>query len=137
VQHTGPDKGMTGSRPQRKYYPTRSKIERARFNGRSREGARLRMLERQFKAHLGEVANSPVAVLAVRRCAEIVMLAEVQRAKLIRGEDVDLSHLLRLEGVAARALAALGVPLTRRDTSQPSLADYLADLAGIDGGGDD
>ena len=135
MQSTGSDSATTDSRLRSKrHFKTRSRIEKARFNGRSRQGARLRMLEKLFRAQLGEVANTPVAVLAIRRACELVMLAEDGRAKLIRGEDVDLSHLLRLEGVAARAISALGMPLTRRDTSQPSLADYLADLAGIESG---
>jgi hypothetical protein len=115
--------------------PRRSRTEAARFNGRTREGVRLRALEKQFRTHVGEVANTPVATLAIRRAAELVLLAEIGRAKLIRGEAVDLSHLLRLEGVAARAFAALALPLTRHESSEPSLAEYLSQLSGTEAAG--
>ena len=65
----------------------------------------MRALQRQFRAEIGEEADNAVVALAVRDAAELVMLAEMQRAALIRGENVDLSNLLRLEGVARRAIA--------------------------------
>jgi hypothetical protein len=112
----------------------RARLELSRFNGRTREGVRIRQLEKLFRTHLGDIANTPVATLAIRRAAELMMITEKHRGALIRGESVDLGHLLRLEGVCARAISALGMPLTRRDTSQPSLADYLADLSDIESG---
>jgi len=83
----------------------RSRPEQARINGRSREGVRVRALQRQFRAEIGEEAENAVVALAVRDASELTMLAEMQRAALIRGENVDLSNLLRLEGVARRAIA--------------------------------
>src|SRR6516165_1605901 len=83
----------------------RSRPEQARINGRSREGVRVRALQRQFRAEIGEEADNAVVALAVRDASELTMLAEMQRAALIRGENVDLSNLLRLEGVARRAIA--------------------------------
>jgi hypothetical protein len=135
VHQTGvSDSAMTCARPRTKrvYGKPRSRTERARFNGRSREGVRLRMLEKQFRAQIGEAADTPVGTLAIRRACELVMLAESQRAAMIRGEAVDLSHLLRLEGVAARAIAALGLPLTRHESSEPSLAEYLSQMSGTE-----
>ena len=40
-----------------------------------------------------------------RNAAELTMLAEMQRAAMIRNEPVDLDGLIRLEGVARRAAA--------------------------------
>jgi hypothetical protein len=42
---------------------------------------------------------------AIRRAAELAQITESLRAKMIRGEAVDVSAVLRYEGVAARALA--------------------------------
>jgi hypothetical protein len=84
---------------------------------------RLRLLEKQFRAQVGEAADTPVMTLAIRRAAELQLLTETMRAAMIRGEAVDVSNLLRLEGVAARALAALRLPAPRRE--EPSLAEYL------------
>ena len=43
--------------------------------------------------------------LAIRNAAELTMLAEMRRAAMIRNEPVDLDGLIRLEGVARRAVA--------------------------------
>ena len=76
-----------------------------RFNGRSREGVRLRALQIHFRAEIGAEADSANVALTVRNAAELTMLAEMQRAAMIRNEPVDLDGLIRLEGVARRAVA--------------------------------
>ena len=43
--------------------------------------------------------------LAISNAAELTMLAEMRRAAMIRNEPVDLDGLIRLEGVARRAVA--------------------------------
>jgi hypothetical protein len=62
-------------------------------------------LEKQFRAEIGMEADSAVVALAVRNSAELTMSAEMQRAAMIRNEPVDLAGLIRLEGVAQRAVA--------------------------------
>lgn len=118
---------QTDARPRAKRAVTkgRSRTERARFNGRSREGVRLRMLEKQFRSQLGAAAENPFVTLAIRRAAELTMLAETERAKAIRGEPVDFDHLIRLESMVSRAVRALRLPNTRK-SARPSLAEYLA-----------
>ena len=95
----------------------------------------MRALQRQFRAEIGEEADNAVVALAVRDAAELVMLAEMQRAALIRGENVDLSNLLRLEGVARRAIAFMR-QLARevRGEAQPTLTleEHLATFAGVE-----
>ena len=115
--------------------PRRSRTEQARINGRSRAGCRVRALQKQFRAEIGEEANSTAVALAIRDAAELVMLAEMQRAAMIRGENVDLSNLLRLEGVARRAIAFMR-QLARevRGEAQPTLTleEHLATFAGVE-----
>jgi hypothetical protein len=54
-------------------------------------------------------AVSELKLVEVRRAAELVAASEMMRARLLRGENVDPSILLRLEGVARRAERALKV----------------------------
>ena len=92
-------------------------------------------MQKQFRAEIGEEANSTAVALAIRDAAELVMLAEMQRAAMIRGENVDLSNLLRLEGVARRAIAFMR-QLAReiRGEAQPTLTleEHLATFAGVE-----
>jgi hypothetical protein len=92
-------------------------------------------LQRQFRAEIGEEVDNAVVALAVRDASELTMLAEMQRAALIRGEAVDLSNLLRLEGVARRAIAFMR-QLARevRGEAQPTLTleEHLASFAGVE-----
>jgi hypothetical protein len=60
-----------------------------------------------FRARLGEAAANPLVATEIMRASELIMLAERQRGAMIRGETVDLGDLLRLEGVARRAIVDL------------------------------
>ena len=95
----------------------------------------MRALQRQFRAEIGEEADNAVVALAVRDASELTMLAEMQRAALIRGENVDLSNLLRLEGVARRAIAFMR-QLARevRGEAQPSMSieEHLAAYSAVE-----
>jgi hypothetical protein len=122
---SNPDQTDARSRAKRVVTKGRSRTERARFNGRTREGVRLRMLEKQFRSQLGAAAETPVMTLAIRRAAELTMLAEIERAKAIRGEPVDFDQLIRLESMVSRAVRALRLP-SAREFAPPSLAEYLA-----------
>jgi hypothetical protein len=119
-------------RKKRVYGKPRSRTERHRFNGRSREGVRVRMLQKQFRAEIGEEADNAGVALAIRNAAELTMLAEMQRAAMIRGEHVDLSNLLRLEGVSKRAVAFMRqlAREVREEARQPrqSIDQYLAEF---------
>jgi hypothetical protein len=56
----------------------------------------------------------------LRNAAELTMLADMQRAAMIRNEPVDLDGLIRLEGVARRAVADMR-QLAREVRVQPSM----------------
>jgi hypothetical protein len=71
---------------------------------------RRRDLVQTFMAALGgpSVVNDLTQV-TVRKAAELVVLAEATRANMLNGEPADMLALVRLEGVAARAVKALGL----------------------------
>ena len=47
--------------------------------------------------------------LQIKRCAELVQIAETERARHVRGEPVDLRGLSQFEGSASRAMRLLGL----------------------------
>jgi hypothetical protein len=57
----------------------------------------------------GEAALTEAQRVAVRRAAELTVIAEQQRARALRGESVDPLALVRLEGMTARAVRALAI----------------------------
>jgi hypothetical protein len=86
----------------------------------------VRTLTAGFLAQLGAAADDPIVRLQVARADELTMLADPARAKAIRGEAVDLDHLIRLERMCTRAVRALHLPAARRESNQPILQTYLA-----------
>jgi hypothetical protein len=71
---------------------------------------RRRDLVDGFLAELGGVDQlSPVVLMAVRRAAELICASEMLRAALLNGQAVNVHELLRLEGVASRAVRGLGL----------------------------
>jgi hypothetical protein len=57
----------------------------------------------------GPEAVSPLVAMQVRRAAELVTAVEMARANMLNGVPTDMLALIRLEGVAARAVRALGL----------------------------
>jgi hypothetical protein len=47
----------------------------------------------------------------VRKAAELTVMVEMARAGMLNGEPTDMLALVRLEGVAARAVRALGLKI--------------------------
>ena len=103
------DRAMIDARPRKRQGTAkpRSRVEKHRFDGRSREAVRIRQLETQYRAEVGEVAANPAVMQAIRRAAELTRFSEKQRATMIRGEPINVSDLLRLEGVAKRAIGSM------------------------------
>ena len=103
--------------------PKRSMVEKRRFDGRSPEAWRIKQLEKQYRIELGEVSAIPAVMQAIRRAAELTMLSEIKRASMIRGEAVNVSDLLRLEGVMRRSLDHMRLLATQaRDEAQSEQA---------------
>jgi len=102
------------SRPKRAPAKARSRTERARYNGRSREGVRVRVLTAGFRAALGGPTGA-LMELAIARASELVVIAEGVRARAVRGEPVDLDMVVKVENAARRAVADLGIKPAERE----------------------
>jgi hypothetical protein len=59
----------------------------------------------------GEQACSELTMVAVRRAAELQAMCEMARANMLNGVPTDMLALVRLEGVAARAIRQLGIKI--------------------------
>lgn len=75
---------------------------------RSPSGRRYQDLIDSFTEALGGELTEAQRT-AVRRAAELTTLAEQTRARALRNEPVDPLALVRLEGMTARAVRALGI----------------------------
>jgi hypothetical protein len=74
------------------------------------QARRRRDLIRTFLAALGGADSaSPVAMLQIKKAAELLSLAEAVRAGLIGNPTRDVTGLVRLEGEARRTLRLLGI----------------------------
>jgi hypothetical protein len=67
----------------------------------------------------GRDAVSDVALMQVKKAAELLALAEIVRAKMLGDPGRDVTGLVRLEGEARRTLAGLGI---KSDVPKVSLA---------------
>jgi hypothetical protein len=83
-------------------------------DGRTMAARRVKALVSHFVAELdGPDAVSAVQMLRVRRAAELITTSEQMRAAALRGEDVDHLALVRIENLAARAIAVLHLDRNR------------------------
>ena len=79
-----------------------------------------------MRAALGDVQLSPLATAAIKRAAELCVIAADLRAKRLRGEPVDTTEIVRAENAHRRAVAELGiVPSAKREPEEHGLADWL------------
>jgi hypothetical protein len=70
---------------------------------------RRKDLVSSFLAALGPDAVNGLTAVMVRKAAELTVAAEMARANMLNGVPTDMLALVRLEGVAARALRLLGL----------------------------
>jgi len=106
----------------------RSKPEQARYSGRSREAYLVRKQEAELRAALDLVEPiNPLMTAAIRRAAELHVIAADLRAKHLRGEPVDITAIVRAENAHRRALEALGITTSvkREPDERPQLSDWL------------
>jgi hypothetical protein len=115
----------------------RGRWRRARLDldGRSATAKRINKLVALFTAELGgEDAVSPTMALKVRRAAELVVTTEEMRASTLSSEhpptDLAMLALVRLEGIADRAVRRLGIDDRRREPGgDAGLATLMAAAA--------
>jgi hypothetical protein len=101
-----------------------SKPQRPAVSQRSALGKRLRDLADAFAERLGGwPALSVPTAAAVRKAAELVALSEQMRRDALRNGCVtDPDRLLRFEGIAARAIRALGLKVEAPPKQSSGLA---------------
>src|SRR6266481_3130213 len=76
-------------------------------NLRAHARRRRDLVEAFVNALGGKDAVNDLTLLAVRKAAELTVAAEMSRAAMLRGMPTDMLALVRLEGVAARAVRVL------------------------------
>ena len=89
-----------------------------------RQSRRRRDLVRMYIAALGPDAATDLALVTVRKAAELTVAAEAARAAVLAGGccAADLDMLVKLEGEARRAVRALGLKVEtpkRAEASSP------------------
>jgi hypothetical protein len=116
------------SRPHNVDLPSRQRARRTNdpFAGglskNTAAGRRINDLLRSFMRAMGDPADT-IAQANALRAAELTVAAETARAKLLAG-DGDIDAVVRIEGMAARSVRALGIKPGK--ATVPSLADHLA-----------
>jgi hypothetical protein len=94
--------------------PARSTGNRARIDGRSAAARRAKQLTGQYVAALGGPdAIDPVMLSSIRRAAALVTIAEWHRTEALKGGDVLLDDLVRLERLSELAVRRLGLGCKR------------------------
>ena len=107
--------------------PSRSRLDRRRYDGRSSLAVRVRVLAKVYTERLGGAASDPAVAASIRRCAELEAIAEQLRADAIRTGNLDPFAMARAENLAARAKRALGLdkpPAEPPLPPAPSLESY-------------
>lgn len=89
--------------------PSRSRLDRRRYDGRSSLACRVRVLAKAYAERLGSAVSDPAMAASVRRCAELEAIAEQFRADTIRTGNFDPVAMARAENLAGRAKRALGL----------------------------
>jgi hypothetical protein len=110
---------------------------RKEIDGRTFAAKRRAALIRNFVDALGGDDNvTPLQLVDVRRASELTALAEEARTRALRDGSaaVDMSSLVRLEGMASRAQKALGLGIGGKQATEP-VADLQAYLASKTAGG--
>jgi hypothetical protein len=78
-------------------------------NLRAQDRRRRDLITAFVNALGGRDAVNDLAMLQVRRCAELQVACETTRADMLNGVPTDMLALVRLEGCAARAVRLLGL----------------------------
>jgi hypothetical protein len=109
----------------------------ARIDGRLKVAKRSVQLARHYTEVLqkaGREVTSPDLATAICSAAELIALAEAERAKILRGGHVPLDHLSALQRLADQSVARLGLlpsaapaPESERE---PSVEQYIAEHYG-------
>jgi hypothetical protein len=92
-----------GGPPKRSHH--KRMLTAAQIDGRTRAGVRLRQIVSELSGGLKNI--SPVRRAAIERAAMACVIAEDLAARQLAGLPVNMDEVLRADGVARRAVAAI------------------------------
>jgi hypothetical protein len=102
------------------------------LDGRSSAARRFRDLVSAFITDMGGINQcSDIKLGLLRRLAAVTVQAEAVEARMINGEQVDISTLCTLASTTVRLSQRLGLERVARDVG-PTLADYLQQQQAIE-----
>lgn len=124
---TRPDRNQADSRLE-SAAPKRRKRKPAgpHLDGRTRGAKRIKAVTDALLAELGGVVNDATMMVRIRRAAELVVAAEIARGNALTGKKVDLAKLIRLEGVASRAVKELQAHKAKPPSGRELLERHIA-----------
>ena len=95
------------------------------LDGRSATARRFRDLVNAFVADMGGLDRcSEIRLGLVRRLAATTVQAEMLEARMVNGEQIDISQLCTLASTTVRLSQRLGLERKQRDVT-PSLSDLI------------
>ena len=95
------------------------------LDGRSASARRFRDLVNAFVADMGGLeCCSEIRLGLVRRLAATTVQAEMLEARMVNGEQIDISQLCTLASTTVRLSQRLGLERKQRDVT-PSLSDLI------------
>jgi hypothetical protein len=131
-EHSGRD--VTGTRQAPAKPKTNKRRPRVRVDKRYALGRRAKELEATFAQRLGADAADIVLATAITRCAEVVVISEDLRARMLRGEAVSPDDVLRLTRTADALTRRLHLDRHKAPPASVTLADYLRAREAEEGG---
>jgi hypothetical protein len=98
------------------------------LDGRSAQGRRRRDVIDGFVAALGgpDCVNDAMMSDLARAADLTILAARARENHLLGGTQISVSHLIRLEGAADRAVRRLNLPSDGTSLSAPTLADIFS-----------
>jgi hypothetical protein len=87
---------------------------------------RKELTERFVEALGGRGRVTPLQLVEIERAASLTLLAQEMRSRALRGEEVAITDLTRLEGTADRAVRRLNLPASGTAAPVMSLHDHVA-----------
>jgi len=100
-----------------------------RLDGRSTTARRVRDLAATYTAAMGGGEGlTAIDRENILKAAQLTVAAEDMRRRSLKGEEIDLASLIKLENLAARAVRALNLGVKRKAPAA-SLQDYLRSKA--------
>jgi hypothetical protein len=100
------------------------------LDGRSSSARRFRDLVAAFVSDSAGIEHvSEVRLNLIRRLAATIVAAETMEAKLIDGENVDITTLCQLASTTVRISSRLGLERRSRDVTPPDPLEYAREAA--------